>query len=177
MEVFRLLVEHYRQDLYSYIYAVLRNPKDTEDALQEALLQIYLALPQYRGQGLKTWLTRIAVNKAIDYKRKLKRTIELPLEGTVGGPESQLGVNNNNAAAYEGTTEGAVLRAERVQQVHNMIEAMPEGHKKVVQAFYMEDKSYKEIAEQEQVELKTVESRLYRAKQWLRKHWKKEDLT
>lgn len=40
---------------------------------QEAFIQIYKSLPDYRSEGFKTWITRIAFHKAIDAKRRLGR--------------------------------------------------------------------------------------------------------
>lgn len=170
-QAFQLLVERYRQELYGYVYAVLHHPKDAEDVLQDVFVQIYLALPDYRGQGLKTWLARIAINKAIDYKRKAQRKREVLIGGYSGAKDYE---EQGSWTASE-STEAFVLRAEQEEQIRQLIDALPGGHKKTVQAFYLEEKSYKEIAAQEQVELKTVESRVYRAKQWMRKHWKKEE--
>lgn len=41
---------------------------------------MYKSLPDYRYQGLKSWITRIALNKAIDAKRKRDRLRELPVD-------------------------------------------------------------------------------------------------
>lgn len=73
---FRLLVEKYQLHVYKSVYAVLRNQKDAEDASQEVLLKIYTSLPRYENQGFKTWITRIAMNHAIDMKRKHSRRRE-----------------------------------------------------------------------------------------------------
>ena len=73
---FRLLVEKYRNDVFRTVFAVLRDQKEAEDAAQEVFMKIYTSLPQYENQGFKTWMTRIAVNHAIDVKRKLARRKE-----------------------------------------------------------------------------------------------------
>ncbi|XEC95365.1 RNA polymerase sigma factor [Paenibacillus tarimensis] len=181
-ELFEQIVERYRQQLYACVYAVLRHPKDAEDALQEAFVRIYLSLPQYQGQGFKTWATRIAVNMAIDHKRRIGRRQEVPA-GAVGADEARLDSGESAGSVHTslfraGTTEPVdvtVMKEERRTRIQALIHTMPEGYRSVVQAFYLEEKSYKEIAELEQVELKTIESRLYRAKQWIRKSWKEED--
>ncbi len=63
---FRLLVEKYRNLIFHIVYGILRNEKDAEDAAQEVFIKIYTSLPQYEKQGFKTWISRIAVNHAID---------------------------------------------------------------------------------------------------------------
>lgn len=52
---------------------------------------------------------------------------------------------------------------------------MPEAYRDVVVAFYIEEKSYQQIALEQKLALKTVESKLYRAKQYMRRTWKEED--
>ena len=69
-EAFRLLIDRYANYIYQAAYGVLRNGKDAEDVAQEAFVQIFLSLPRYQRKGLKSWMARIAVNKAIDYRRK-----------------------------------------------------------------------------------------------------------
>jgi len=69
----RLLIDKYSQHVYHVAYSVLRNDQDAQDAAQEAFIQIYKSLPDYRSEGFKTWISRIAFHKAIDAKRKLGR--------------------------------------------------------------------------------------------------------
>jgi RNA polymerase sigma factor (sigma-70 family) len=164
-QVFRLLMEKYNTYLYHAVYSVLRSTKDAEDVTQEALLKIYASLPQYQHQGLKTWMTRIAVNKAIDYKRALERKREqLTADIEEILPEDDVH-----------TVEEEVLNKQRKQQLRQYLDDIPANYREVVVAYYIEDKSYLEIAAEQGVTLKTVESKLYRAKQWIRKHWKEEE--
>jgi len=165
VQSFRLLMNKYQSYLYHVAFSVLRSSKDAEDVTQEALLKIYASLPQYQHQGFKTWITRITVNKAIDYKRSLERK----REQLTNEPELLAPVNPAH------TVEEEVLHNQRRQRIRECLELMPDNYRDVVVAFYIEDKSYQEIAIEQGVTLKTVESKLYRAKQWIRKHWKEEE--
>ncbi|WP_309137989.1 sigma factor [Bacillus pseudomycoides] len=49
---------------------MLRHEEDAQDITQEVFVKIHASLPNYQFRGLKTWMTRIATNHAIDYKRK-----------------------------------------------------------------------------------------------------------
>ncbi|MCZ8523384.1 MULTISPECIES: RNA polymerase sigma factor [Paenibacillus] len=167
-EAFRELVERYGADLYKAVYSVLHSAKDAEDVTQEVLLKIYSSLPQYRHGGLKTWLTRIAVHKAIDYKRSRDRK----KEQLTGEWEETQGTGQ----LQESPVEAHVMRRDRRERVRESLERLPGAYRKVVVAFYLEDKSYQQIAAEQQIAVKTVESKLYRAKQYMRKVWKEEDL-
>lgn len=167
-EAFRRLVERYANYIYQAVYGVLRNVKDAEDAAQEAFLQIHLSLPRYERKGLKTWMTRIAVNKAIDWRRKISRRQEMPIT------EPVMQLPDRTEGAPPGT-EKLVLGRERKRRVAQGISELPEHYREVIIAYYLEEKSYQQISAEQGIELKSVESRLYRAKQWMRKHWREDD--
>lgn len=164
--VFPWLVREYGTYIYRVAYSVLHDAKEAEDAAQETFLQIYKSLPNYRSRGLKTWMTRIAVNKSIDIKRKRDRRqeeqwdpadLEMQLPGEVD--DHIIGL----------------LEAERNQELREKIERLPEGHRRIVTEFYLEGKSHEQIAQESGVTMKTVESKLYRARAYIRDHWPKEE--
>ena len=146
----------------------MRSPHDAEDITQEVLLQIYRSLPECRLDGFKTWMTRIAVNKAIDWKRSKARKPEELVE-------SMSKLEEQNAATGAMPAEEAVLQGESQRQITKQIDSLPDNYREVITAYYMDHKSYEEIAAQTGLERKSVESRLYRARNWIRRHWRKED--
>ena len=67
---FTQLVETYQKPLLNLCYMNLRDRTQAEDAVQEAFLRAWRALPSFRGESsLKTWLMRIAVNVCRDMQR------------------------------------------------------------------------------------------------------------
>ena len=167
-ESFRIIVQRYANFIYRAVYGVLHNSKDAEDVVQEAFLQIHLSFSTYERKGLKTWMSRIAIHKAIDWKRRQLRRQEQSL------PDSLDGLSVPLQGAPPGT-EVIALERERRQRIAQNIKQLPDTYREVIIAYYIEEKSYQQIAQQFGLELKSVESRLYRAKQWMRKHWKEED--
>jgi RNA polymerase sigma factor, sigma-70 family len=166
---FQTFVDEYGPYIYRTVYAVIRSPHDAEDVTQEALLQIYRSLPEFRMDGFKTWITRIAVNKAIDWKRSRMRKPEELMDSLVQ-------LEANGRMTDQGIpVEAAVMDREEQRQVREQVEQLPDNYREVVTAYYMENKSYEEIAVQTGLEKKSVESRLYRARNWIKRHWRKED--
>jgi RNA polymerase sigma-70 factor (ECF subfamily) len=82
---FREIVEAHRGELHAHCYRMLGSLHDAEDALQEALLRAWRALPEFGGRSsLRTWLYRIATNVCLDaIARRPKRV--LPVDY---GPQS-----------------------------------------------------------------------------------------
>ncbi|GIP20054.1 RNA polymerase sigma factor [Paenibacillus sp. J22TS3] len=159
-------MNEYGPYIYRMAYSVLHDAKEAEDAAQETFLQVYKSLPEYRDQGFKTWITRICVNKAIDFKRRRARRKEDEWES-----EELL----KQLPSQEEDTLSSLVRKEKTRIVAGKIRELPDSHQAIVTAFYLNEKSYEQIAEEEGIAIKTVESRLYRARQWMRTHWKEEE--
>jgi len=168
-EQFRPFVQEYGPYIYRTVYAVLHSPHDAEDVTQEVLLQIYRSLPECRLDGLKTWITRIAVNRAIDHKRGKARKPEELVDGAF------LSDKPPDTAATAPAAEQLTVEDEDKRFVRERIARLPDNYREVITAYYMEEKTYEQIAAETGLERKSVESRLYRARNWMKRHWRKED--
>ncbi|WHY01078.1 sigma-70 family RNA polymerase sigma factor [Neobacillus sp. DY30] len=164
---FRLLVEKYRNDVFRTVYAVLRDQKEAEDAAQEVFMKIYSSLSQYENQGFKTWMTRIAVNHAIDIKRRQARRKEEVMEAL---EQEVLGTPKDGV-------EKEIIVNERRKLVRNRLNELPENYRDVIYGFYIAEKSYQQMAEEQNVQVKTIETKLYRARVWMKKNWKEDDFS
>lgn len=147
---------------------MLQHPKNAEDVTQESFIQIYDSLPDYRGQGFKTWMTRITVNKAIDFKRKAYMNKEIATQA-----DRKL---NEWISPDVHSVEEEVLRKQGDQRIREKINELPPQYKEIVYAYYIEGNSYQDIAEKFNLEYKSVESRLYRARKWIQGNWKEDDV-
>ncbi|MBN8210522.1 sigma-70 family RNA polymerase sigma factor [Bacillus sp. NTK071] len=164
---FRLLIEMYKDYVFKSIYGVLRNQKDAEDASQEVWIKIYTSLPSYEGQGFKTWISRIAVRHAIDCKRKKARRSEELVD------EFAISIDTDSRSSH--LVERSVLLKEQKQLVLKCLEQAPAAYRDVIEGYYIKEKTYQQLAEEHNVQVKTIETKLYRARSWIRKHWKEED--
>jgi RNA polymerase sigma factor (sigma-70 family) len=107
---FEEIYHRYHQDLYRFCLAMVGNPQDAQDALQNTMLKVLRSLPgEKRTIRLKPWLFRIARNESIETLRKRRDTSEL---------ESQ-------QAAVTGVTETAETR-ERLRTLLADLEQLPE---------------------------------------------------
>jgi len=84
---FASIFDRYHQLLYRYCLAIVGNPQDAQDALQNTMLKVLRALPgEAREIRLKPWLYRIAHNESIDLLRRRRETRELGTELAAPGP-------------------------------------------------------------------------------------------
>ncbi|MBO0959303.1 sigma-70 family RNA polymerase sigma factor [Neobacillus sp. MM2021_6] len=164
---FRLLVEKYRNDVFRTVFAVLRDQKEAEDAAQEVFMKIYTSLPKYEHQGFKTWMTRIAVNHAIDVKRKQARRREDVVDA----------LEQEALATPRDSVEKEIIEMDQRHLVRKKLNEVPENYREVIYGFYIAEKSYQQMAEEQNVQVKTIETKLYRARSWMKKNWKEDDFS
>src|SRR5438034_5053833 len=76
-DAFRELTDPYRRELQVHVYRIVGSAQDAEDLLQETLLAAWRGLEQFEGRAsVRTWLYRIATNRALDALRASRRRPE-----------------------------------------------------------------------------------------------------
>ncbi|MEH7093687.1 sigma-70 family RNA polymerase sigma factor [Neobacillus vireti] len=164
---FRLLVEKYRNDVFRTVFAVLRDQKEAEDAAQEVFMKVYTSLSRYENQGFKTWITRIAVNHAIDVKRKQARRREEVVDA----------LDQQALGSPKDSVEMLVIAEDQRRLVQKKLNEVPENYREVIYGFYIAEKSYQQMAKEQNVEVKTIETKLYRARSWMKRNWKEDEFS
>src|SRR5690606_8355575 len=72
--LFELLMRRHNQRLYRAVRAILGDPAETEDVVQEAYVRAFMHLDQFEGRAqFATWLTRIAVHEALHRRKRQAR--------------------------------------------------------------------------------------------------------
>jgi RNA polymerase sigma-70 factor (ECF subfamily) len=73
-EAFRLLVERHSRCLYGVAYRLTGNTEDARDVVQDTWLKAHAQLGRFEARSnVRTWLTRIVINCAIDHLRTTRR--------------------------------------------------------------------------------------------------------
>jgi RNA polymerase sigma-70 factor (ECF subfamily) len=87
-EAFTALIRHYDPGLRALAYRLLGDRERMDDALQEAYVKAFRALPRFRGESsLGTWLYRIAYNACLDELDRARELHELPLAESPEPPD------------------------------------------------------------------------------------------
>jgi RNA polymerase sigma factor (sigma-70 family) len=80
-EAFEEIYDRYHQDLYRFCLAMVGNPPDAQDALQNTMIKVLRGLPGEKRQiKLKPWLYRIARNESVEILRRRRDSTELDPE-------------------------------------------------------------------------------------------------
>ncbi|WP_240468571.1 sigma-70 family RNA polymerase sigma factor [Gracilibacillus sp. YIM 98692] len=163
-QALRILIERYKHHVFKVTYSVIHDQKEAEDLAQETFIKMMDALPSYQFQGFKTWISRIALHKAIDFKRKKQRQ-----------KEDLTSFNQDYQITQCDNVETEVMKKEKIEKVRNAIHRMPKKFHDVIKCYYLEELSYKQIAKKLKVEESTVKMRLFRARKWMKTNWKEDD--
>lgn len=157
---FGLLVRMYEKKVRNLAFQFTRNEAVADDLAQEIFIKAYFALPKFRGQSeFGTWLYRIGVNHIKDHLRKPVR--ELPLSIV---PEDRT-VPSQSSEAEQDARDFERRRA----VVRTCLEALPPKLRIIITLRDIQGMSYDEIARTLSISQGTVDSRLFRARQLLRK--------
>jgi RNA polymerase sigma-70 factor (ECF subfamily) len=155
---FGLLVQRYQDRVYSLALRFLHCPHDAQDTAQQAFLQLWHKRHAYNARWrFKTWLYRLVTNLCIDQYRRHQRRPQAPATTLATLPSS-----HSPAHDYEQREQRASLSAA-------LAHLAPEA-RIVLTLCYLEELSYKEIAQIRGMSVNTVKSHLRRAKAQLRHH-------
>jgi RNA polymerase sigma factor (sigma-70 family) len=164
-QALRMLIEKYKQHIFNITFSVTKDVQEAEDLAQETFMKMVDALPSYQSQGFKTWISRIAFHTSIDYYRKKKRrneeltTFDTPM------------IHQQTKDSAEKT----MLQETRIKSIRKAIQNMPDTYRDVVFLYYIDEKSYSDIAKELNLAEKTIEMRLYRARKWMKENWKEDE--
>jgi RNA polymerase sigma-70 factor, ECF subfamily len=154
---FATLVDRYKDRVFRLLGRYCRDPVECEDLAQDVFLKVFRKLHTFQHESaFFTWLYRIAVNAATDHlSRASHRRLRLVDDEAVFDVGS--GEHEDPAAPLMTAELAAVTRA--------IVDSLPEKFRTILVLREFEDLSYTEIAHVLQIQLGTVESRLFRARQ------------
>lgn len=163
---FAELWNRYRNRLYRIIFFMVHHEEDSWDLLQETFIKGYQALSTLKNaQIVGSWLTRIAVNLAINHKKKKERMRKHQEELVHQAP-------GRSCTSPQQTIEQQEIKT----KLEEIISQLPPKQRTVLILSDVEEYSYKEIAEILQCRIGTVMSRLFYARNFVRKHLESSDI-
>ena len=144
----KMLIEKYRNNLYTAAFNVCKNAQDAEDVVQDTFLQYWSQKKEFETeQHIRAWLLRVAINKAKNKNNTFFRRNALPLEDDMETLTFQWGKSS---------------------EWFETVMILPEKYRIVVHLFYYEDYSVKEIADILKITPGNVKVRLSRGRMSLR---------
>lgn len=159
-----ILLSDYQNLIFSLCYQMTQNYFEAEDLAQETFVAAYEHLDSFDGQHEKAWLCRIAMNKCLDFQRKNRR-------GAI--PQDE---NVFMELADRENVENKVLAEEVQTELRRACESLKPPYRDIAVAYFCQEKSPEEIATEQNKNIKTVQTQIYRARARLQKIYGKEQM-
>jgi RNA polymerase sigma-70 factor (ECF subfamily) len=161
---FKEMVDQFSDELFGLAYSLTGNAADAEDVLQQTFLGAFRRIGAFEGRSsIKTWLVRIVANQASKSRRSRRIRRAVPIDERLatidGAPAPQV-------SSAEACVDSRIDLADMLQQLS------PE-HREVLVLREVQQMSYEQISQALKLPQGTVESRLFRARQDLRRRFAK----
>jgi RNA polymerase sigma-70 factor (ECF subfamily) len=161
---FEPLVRRYERRVFRVALAVLGNAEDAEEAMQDTFVKAFRHLDQFRRESrFTTWLTRIAINDALQKRQSRKDSISLDESR---GMEDQF--VPRRFESWRADPEKLYGRQELRQIVEGAIQALPGIYREAFVLRDVEEMSAEEAAEAVGITVGALKSRLLRARLMIR---------
>jgi RNA polymerase sigma factor (sigma-70 family) len=152
-KAFATIFRRYHQSLFRFCLAIVGNPEDAAEALQNTMIKVMRALPgEERKIELKPWLYRIAHNESIDLLRRRRETRQLDVEQIAPG---------------YGLAEDVATR-ERLRRLLTDLKELPERQREVLVMRELAGLGFEEIGTALDTSGAVARQTLYEARQSLR---------
>jgi len=132
---FEVMVRQYSEQLYWQVRRLVITHEDSNDVLQNAFIKAWSSLDSFHGDSkLITWLSRIAINEALDFLRRQKNRQTLSTDDIETGIVNQLMADEY----FDGD--------EKEAQLQQAIASLPEVQRTVFMLRYYDDMKYSDIS-------------------------------
>jgi RNA polymerase sigma factor (sigma-70 family) len=150
-----ILFERHHRSLYRYFMSMTRDPRTSEDLVQDVFFRILRFRATYDPrQSFTAWMYQIARNANVDrIRQKRGETIEF----------DELAMRNQEPASPDPDPEASAVRTQDLERVRQAMELLPPEKREILVFCRFQGMKYEEIAEVLGCGVGTVKVRVYRA--------------
>ena len=168
-DAFVSLMRQYRADLINVAYGITSDREESQDIVQEVFIKVYRNIHSFNEKsGLRTWLYRITVNQSLNWLRKWKRRLKRQ-HRSLTRVTSDDAINPPELGSEKFSPSNLFEEKEFAWRFEEQIKALPQKTRAVFVLRENQGLSYDEIARVLKIKRGTVSSRLYHARQQLKK--------
>ncbi|NQU94677.1 MAG: sigma-70 family RNA polymerase sigma factor [Candidatus Omnitrophica bacterium] len=164
------LYNAYKERIFNFINRKIGDRAVAEELTQEVFINIYLNINRYEPRGLfKAWIYTIASNLAKNELKKRSSMRQVSLSGRAG--KGDMDINLEGVLTKDGfSADSFVKNKELKEAIENALKSLHPLYRDVIALCVIEGLSYEEAAKVLKTNMKTISSRLARArKQFIKK--------
>lgn len=163
-QAFETLVRQHEARVYRTALGIVGNPEDAEEALQDTFLKTYQHLKEFRRDArFTTWLTRIAINAALNKLRGQRATTSLDDEGELSAE-----LMPQRCEPWQESPERLYAKEEIRLIVQEAIQSLPPEYRAVLVLRDISELDTVQTAEALGLTIAATKSRLLRARLMVR---------
>jgi RNA polymerase sigma-70 factor (ECF subfamily) len=164
---FEMLVRNASGRMLAVASRMLRSNQDAQDAVQEAFIQAYKALPQFEARcSITTWLHSITVRACLMKLRHQRTRKETDIDPLL--PQFKADGHRMNAGSRWSDCEASAIDGEDRTFIRKCIDQLPNDYRNIILLRDIEEMDTREVAEHLEISESLVKTRLHRARQALR---------
>ena len=165
-EAFEVLFKKHFANVSRLVYSIVKDETLTEDIVQDVFMLVHRYLPKFRAESsFRTWIYRITVNEAVRQGNRARRWVPfIDQNGEEVPPAPALIVVNNGPSP-----ERVLLEGEQHQLVTEALAGLKPPHRAILSLYYLEELPIQEIARILGIPEGSVKSRLFYARESLKK--------
>jgi len=160
---FEKFIKDYERLVFSICFSLTKNYFDAEDLTQETFISAYRYIHSFDGKNEKAWISKIAVNKCKSHLKSSQRKIQL-----IHLSEDDIYANLPDLTD---SPSDYIIKKEQSEKVFKLCDSLKEPYRTVAIKYFCENMKLSEFSLQSGISIRTLETRLYRAKKKLSKMW------
>jgi RNA polymerase sigma-70 factor (ECF subfamily) len=159
---FDVLMGRHEARAYQYALKLTKHAEEARDVVSEGFIRVFRAINQFRSNSaFTTWMYRILRNCFLDMRKRKSLRIVASLDAVreTDDGEVQMQAVDGHVSPHE-----EAERADHSSRVRKAISQLTEIQRDMIQLYHAEQLSYEEIADELDLPVGTVKSRLNRAR-------------
>jgi RNA polymerase sigma-70 factor, ECF subfamily len=165
-QAFETLFKRYQRKTLAVVLRYTRVVEDAEDIVQQSFYKAFVHLCQFQGESsFSTWLTRIAINEALMFLRRIGAVREVSIDDMrdAEGSAASLGIPDSNA-----DPETRYSQREEVRILSKAVRNLRPGLRTTIVLRELRELSTSETARRMGLSVAAVKARIFRGKRQLR---------
>lgn len=156
---FERLIDCYQDRMYGLAFKMIRDKEDAQEITQVAFIKCYQNIKSFAfNSKFSVWLYSITYHESLSFLKKNKRWVYGHFE------------NDYQQQGHAPEVEAVFIEKERKETVKNLLDNLKTDERLLLNLFYLEELSYKEITKITGFTLSNVKVKIHRAKNKLKKN-------
>lgn len=166
-EKFSYFIREFQNEIFNLCFSIVKNRDDALDLTQEAFFLAYKNLKKFKGESsFSTWIYRIAYNLSINFVKKKGQILTILDKDE---DEMEFQIEDTKSSVWE-----EIEKEERIKIVNECLNKLKDFDRLIIELREINNLTYEELSKILSLPIGTIKSRLFRAREKLKKEIEKK---